>query len=62
MTIETVGYHHEVSPLEVDERQLAYQEARRAWREGWLISNREDFCARKEVDPDTGKWLVILPD
>lgn len=48
--------------MEIDERQLAYIEARRAWREGWMVSNREDFCARKEVDPDTGKWLVIQPE
>ena len=40
-----------------DDRQLAYAEARRLRREQWWISETEDFCARKEVDPATGKWL-----
>jgi hypothetical protein len=40
-----------------DERQTAYIEHRKHWRESWWISDAEDFCARKEVDPVTGKWL-----
>jgi len=44
-----------------DDRQVAYEASRKAWREGWWISDAEDFCARKEVDPLTGKWLEPLP-
>ena len=41
-----------------DDRQTAYERARRERREQWWISETEDFCARKEVDPRTGKWLT----
>jgi len=30
---------------------------RKHWRENWWTADAEDFCARKEVDPATGKWL-----
>ena len=41
-----------------DDRQVAYEAHRKAWRDEWWIADTEDFCARKEVDPRTGKWLV----
>ena len=40
-----------------DDRQIAYEAARREHTELWWITEAEDFCARKEVDPRTGKWL-----
>ncbi len=43
------------------ERQAAYARSRRAWTDQWRIANAEDFCARMEVDPQTGKWLVSTP-
>lgn len=45
-------------PLPPDDRQTAYERARAQRREQWWISETEDFCARKEVDPRTGKWLT----
>jgi len=44
-----------------DDKQVAYEARRKAWRESWWISDTEDFCARKEVDPLTGKWLEKVP-
>ena len=41
-----------------DDRQVAYERYRKAFRDEWWISETEDFCTRKEVDPMTGKWLI----
>ncbi len=38
-------------------KQLAYEVARRERREQWAISDAEDFCVRKEVEPGTYKPL-----
>ena len=38
-------------------KQAAYEAARRERREQWAISDAEDFCARKEVEPGTYKPL-----
>lgn len=44
-----------------DPRQTAYLAHRAFWREWWWVADTEDFCARKEVDPATGKWLERVP-
>jgi ribosomal protein L32E len=41
----------------MDVRQDAYRKQRLAHTDAWRQSNAEDFCVRKEVDPDTGKSL-----
>lgn len=38
-------------------KQAAYEAARKLRREQWAISDAEDFCARKEVEPGTYKPL-----
>ena len=42
------------------DKQQAYEAARRLYREQWEQSDAEDFCARKEVEPGTYKWLHDL--
>ena len=44
------------------ERQAAYAQGRKTWTAQWLVANAEDFCARMEVDPNTGKWLAPPAD
>jgi hypothetical protein len=44
------------------DRQAAYAQYRKTWTEQWHIANAEDFCARMEVDPQTGKWLAPPAD
>jgi hypothetical protein len=39
-------------------KQTLYAEHRRRHTDQWRIANAEDFCARMEVDPQTGKWLA----
>lgn len=43
---------------ELEAKQEAYRQQRLEHARAWHQSNAEDFCARKEVDPVTGKWLV----
>ena len=38
-------------------KQEAYRQQRLAHSEAWFQSNGEDFCRRKDLDPDTGKPL-----
>lgn len=38
-------------------QQSAYAMSRKLYREQWAQSDAEDFCARKEVEPGTYKWL-----
>ena len=40
-----------------NDKQEAYEAARKLYREQWAISDEEDWCARKEVEPGTYKWL-----
>lgn len=42
---------------EFEAKQELYRQQRLEHAAQWHQSNAEDFCARKEVDPDTGKWL-----
>lgn len=42
----------------VDPRQVSYEAARAEHRRWWLISEAEDFCARKGVEPETYKPVV----
>lgn len=42
-----------------DRKQAAYEAARKLRREQWAISDAEDFCVRKEVEP--GTYKVICP-
>lgn len=37
--------------------QRLYEAARKLYREQWAQSDEEDWCARKEVEPGTYKWL-----
>lgn len=37
--------------------QQEYERARKLYREQWAQSDEEDWCARKEVEPGTYKWL-----
>ena len=38
-------------------KQESYRQQRLAHTEAWLQSDAEDFCARKDIDPATGKPL-----
>lgn len=38
-------------------KQETYRQQRLAHCEAWFQSNAEDFCRRKDLDPDTGKPL-----
>jgi hypothetical protein len=52
----------DMTAQEAAERQAAYAQHRKTWAAQWHVANAEDFCARMEVDPQTGKWLAPPAD
>ena len=59
--LDPLALYHSDKPiipaLEKRLRQAIYETARKLYREQWAQSDEEDWCARKEVEPGTYKWL-----